>query len=454
MVIWVAKTSNYTVSANDGILADTATTGAFTVTLPATPTAGDTVGFLDAKNNLAIANLTIGCNGEKIEGIEDDMLVNVNGANFYLVYSGSTMGWCIVSKIPGTGWLTKTADYTAKAMERIQGDTSAGAFTITLPSTPAVGAEVEIIDQKGTFRTYNLTLGRNGEKIQGSAADFVCDIEDAALRIVYTGSTDGWKIFDLGVAGVGVGLPSASRGMIDGLTLSNAADTEHDITIAAGAARDSTDAYTLGLAAAITKQIDAAWAAGTNAGGLDTGSVGNNTWYHVWLIRKDSDGTIDALFSTSATAPTMPAGYTYKRRIGSVLTNGSANIIGFLQNGDKYLWKTPIADVTAGTYGTSRTLVTLTVPTGIKVVPIVRAYSQISGGYTLVWGSCSEQDNFTPASNVAGHVAETSSGGVISNLADFIWTDTSARIYIDCLAANNTIYLNTFGWIDPRGRDA
>ena len=129
------------------------------------------------------------------------------------------------------------------------------------------------------------------------------------------------------------------RGFIDGLILSNnVSDADHDIDIAVGVARDSTNVKNLSLTSAITKRIDAAFAAGTGNGGLDTGSVANSTWYHVWLILKDVDGTIDALFSTSATAPTMPTGYTYRRRLGSVLTNGSANIYGFTQFGNKFLW--------------------------------------------------------------------------------------------------------------------
>jgi hypothetical protein len=45
----------------------------------------------------------------------------------------------------------------------------------------------------------------------------------------------------------------------------------------------------------------------SGANGLDTGTEANSTWYHVFVIAKD-DSTVDALISTSATAPTMPSG--------------------------------------------------------------------------------------------------------------------------------------------------
>ena len=112
------------------------------------------------------------------------------------------------------------------------------------------------------------------------------------------------------------GLP---QNYITGLTLSNnATDATNDIDIAIGSARDSTNAADIVLASALVKRLDAAWAVGTNQGGLDTGSIANGT-YHVWLIQRSDTGVEDVLFSTSATAPTMPANYDYKRRIGSIL---------------------------------------------------------------------------------------------------------------------------------------
>jgi hypothetical protein len=70
----------------------------------------------------------------------------------------------------------------------------------------------------------------------------------------------------------------------------------------------------------------------TNAGvnGLDTGSEAVSTWYHIWAIAK-ADGTLDGLFSASATAPTLPAGYSYKCYLGAVYNNSSGNIVEFYQ---------------------------------------------------------------------------------------------------------------------------
>ena len=131
------------------------------------------------------------------------------------------------------------------------------------------------------------------------------------------------------------------RNYINGLTLSNDTDTDHDILIAVGAARDTTNAYDMALTTAITKQIDASWAVGDDAGGLDgtessAGTPDANTNYYVWLIKRSDTGVVDALFSESATSPTMPSNYDAKRLIGMVHTDSSANIIGFTQVGDYF----------------------------------------------------------------------------------------------------------------------
>ena len=72
------------------------------------------------------------------------------------------------------------------------------------------------------------------------------------------------------------------------------------------------------------------------ANGLDAGSLAPSTWYHVYLI---SNGTATAgLASTSATSPTLPAGYTYSMRIGTVRTDGSSNLYRTIQLGRDAVW--------------------------------------------------------------------------------------------------------------------
>ena len=94
---WLTKTGTYTAFAGDKIFANT-TGGAFTITLPASPTIGDEVRFVDLANHFDTNNLTVGRNSEKIDGATSDLTVATEGAAFALVYSGSTYGWKLLEK--------------------------------------------------------------------------------------------------------------------------------------------------------------------------------------------------------------------------------------------------------------------------------------------------------------------------------------------------------------------
>jgi hypothetical protein len=102
-------------------------------------------------------------------------------------------------------------------------------------------------------------------------------------------------------------------------------DRDHDLVfIAPMHARDSTDTVNMRLTANMTKQIDAAWAAGNNAGGLFSGTVAASTTYHLFIIATAS-GDIDCGFDTDADAANIPAGWSYYRRIGSMRTDATSN---------------------------------------------------------------------------------------------------------------------------------
>jgi hypothetical protein len=87
----------------------------------------------------------------------------------------------------------KTTTYTAVSNDGVLTNTTGGAFTVNLPATPLTGTQVFIADSAGTWGTNNLTIGRNGSTIAGSATDLVCDINSVSIQCIYDGTT--WDIF-------------------------------------------------------------------------------------------------------------------------------------------------------------------------------------------------------------------------------------------------------------------
>jgi hypothetical protein len=65
----------------------------------------------------------------------------------------------------------------------------------------------------------------------------------------------------------------------------------------------------------------------SGAAGLDTGSEATSTMYYIWIIHNSSSSAVAGMFSLSASAPTMPAGYDYKRLVGEVYNNSSGNFV-------------------------------------------------------------------------------------------------------------------------------
>jgi hypothetical protein len=73
-------------------------------------------------------------------------------------------------------------------------NTSSNAITATLPTSPTLGDFISFIDYAGTFDTNNLTVARNGHKIQGDASDLTVATERAGFTLVYVDSTQGWLL--------------------------------------------------------------------------------------------------------------------------------------------------------------------------------------------------------------------------------------------------------------------
>jgi hypothetical protein len=103
------QTANLTASAGEAYPINT-TSGAITVTLPATPSAGDQVQVVDYAGTFDTNALTIDPNGEDIEGGTDNLLLIGEREGVILTYIDSTQGWIATSGInEGTDALLPTS---------------------------------------------------------------------------------------------------------------------------------------------------------------------------------------------------------------------------------------------------------------------------------------------------------------------------------------------------------
>ena len=152
--------------------------------------------------------------------IEVDAIDKQSGSTLTIGGSGTAVTLACGATQSGFGrsgavnWQTsiKTANFTAASGEGYFCDTSSGAFTLTLPSSPSVGDIVALKDYASTFDSQNLTIGRGGSNLNGSAADSVRNTENESLTLVYADATKGWLSVEEGTGFVGEVFISATGG--------------------------------------------------------------------------------------------------------------------------------------------------------------------------------------------------------------------------------------------------
>lgn len=129
---------------------------------------------------------TIGCTGDTI----------ATGAGTTLNIQGTYSG------INSISWDTtaKTANFTAETNKGYFINTTSGSVTITLPATPVAGNFIGIKDYALTAQTNPIIINANGNKIQGSTANFQIVTQGGAANLVYVDSTQGWLTYDAGQA--------------------------------------------------------------------------------------------------------------------------------------------------------------------------------------------------------------------------------------------------------------
>ena len=94
---WVEKTADYTASSGDKIIVNS-TSSAITITLPANPTFGDEISIIDGSANAGTNNITVDRNTRNIDGESSDMILDVDGAAFNIVYYNPTRGWIFTER--------------------------------------------------------------------------------------------------------------------------------------------------------------------------------------------------------------------------------------------------------------------------------------------------------------------------------------------------------------------
>lgn len=200
---------------------------------------------------------------------------------------------------------------------------------------------------------------------------------------------------------------------IQARTNSGTPNTKLDITADEIVLTDASGAML--VASAVSGTIDFGV---TGANGIDAGSQSSSTWYYGWVIGK-ADGTIAVLGSTSASAPTMPTGYTFKALVTAARSDGSTHFIPYRQRG-RWCSFEGSQNVLSGGSSTSEAGLTIT----SAVPPIAlefRAFARVNAAFS-VGGVGADTVNFRVVSGT-NYVGQVVVFGVTSGEPAYSWSE-------------------------------
>ena len=226
------------------------------------------------------------------------------------------------------------------------------------------------------------------------------------------------------------------------ITVSNGTDTDHDIDFTAGVFNFD-DGSGQAVASALTKQIDATWAAGTNQGGLFTGTVAIDTWYYCFAIWNPTTETYDSGFDPSYSSPTLPSGYTKKEYRGAILTDGSSNIRAFRYT-DKYcIYDQKITDISTQSISTTKSAINCSTPDQLEVMLLGSAF----GLQQFLTTVHVEFYRTGATSNMSAFTGGSSTSTVVTSGSD-IKVDAINGSFDIRATSTQTITMYTFGFYD------
>jgi hypothetical protein len=249
---YTVVSSSQAVSNRQLIAADTSA-GSFTLTLPANPAAGDAIDIFDYSDTFDTNPLTIGRNGKNIEGEAEDLVANVEGAYFTLIFTGDSRGWQVVPRygvagvnsvsgtapIVSSGGTTPTLSITAATTSAAGSMSSAdktkldgiatGAEVNVNADWDAVSGDAQILNKPATFTPSSHTHGSitNDGKVGAVSGLPVVTTTDGAVTTLALGTANQVLRVNSGETGVefGAGFDAASPPAIGNTTPNSGAFT-------------------------------------------------------------------------------------------------------------------------------------------------------------------------------------------------------------------------------------
>jgi hypothetical protein len=168
-----------------------------------------TVTVGDSGDSVSVtAGVPVTVNGDlksnALKATDGGSIISQSGTTVTIGASGDTVSLASGASQSGFGragsvdWQTsiKTSDFTAVSGEGYFVNTTSGAVTVTLPSSPSAGAIVAVKDYANTADTNKITFNRNSSNIDGGTVNPTIANEGGSIVLVYADATKGWLVVE------------------------------------------------------------------------------------------------------------------------------------------------------------------------------------------------------------------------------------------------------------------
>jgi len=338
------------------------------------------------------------------------------------------------SAISASGPMTIEGESILKGALKVTGSVVA-IGGVSVGAAPAIGI-LPNGSISGSGETYAFNFRTSGD-LNASGSIYADDISGSG------------NIYATEITGGGI-----NRHFINELTMSR--PSVATIALHAGQCTDSTNRAYIDLTASVTIDI-------TDSGinGLDTGAEASNTWYAVYVVSGASG--MGGLLSTNETSPTMPAGYTYKRRVGWTYNHSDGDLQNFVQGGygreRQYYWNESASDYTNVVTDVASSYPTRTAVDCSALIP------PSAHGYTIRFYPGSNSDQYRDSTYVAplavsgstvgwvimrGYIATSANGGAGVIAGNVDWPihrgDGQLRGFDVTTTYNGDLTADIIGW--------
>jgi hypothetical protein len=244
--------------------------------------------------------------------IKVNTITTRSGSTVTLGESGKTIALACGASQSGFGrtgtvdWCTtaKTSPFTAVSGDGFFVNTTSGAITVTLPSSPSAGDIVAFADYANTWNSNNVTLCRNSSKINGVCANTVLNTIGQSITLVYVDGTRGWKNVTDSTSNV-----SGNPGFI--VATGGCISTSGDYKIHTFNSDANFQVSSVGPTPGVAQQVSYMVVAGGGGGGYATanaGGGGGGGGFREGKISSDpyTDSPLDAGSGLTVSAQTYP----------------------------------------------------------------------------------------------------------------------------------------------------